>query len=145
MADDGGKLSLTGHFPAAYAALGTVANEFVGTGKGSAPLETFVYFNHAIRSEPSMINTFQHKGLKKLFEQDDRRGIANDLVERLTLRLDYLDAATTISDLDLPGYKLHQLKGDRKGVWSIHVSGNWRLTFTFRDGEAFDVALEDYH
>ena len=61
------------------------------------------------------------------------------------MRLDYLDAATTISDLDLPGYKLHQLKGDRKGVWSIHVSGNWRLTFTFRDGEAFDVALEDYH
>lgn len=92
-----------------------------------------------------MIKTFQHKGLKKLFEQDDRRGVASDLVERLTVRLDYLNAATTLADLDLPGYKLHQLKGDRKGTWSIHVSGNWRLTFTFSDGDAFEVNLEDYH
>ncbi len=92
-----------------------------------------------------MIRTFRHKGLKRLFDFGERGSLAAELVERLTVRLDYLDAATVVSDMDLPGYKLHQLKGDRKGTWSIHVSGNWRLTFTFREGEAFDVDLEDYH
>ena len=73
------------------------------------------------------------------------RGIHADLIERLVRRLDVIDAATIIQDINLPGYRLHQLKGDRKGTWSVSVSGNWRLTFIFSNGDAFDVDLEDYH
>ena len=66
-------------------------------------------------------------------------------VQRLRRQLDYLHAATLINDMDLPGFKLHPLKGKRKGTWAVSVSGNWRLTFKFANGEAFDIDLEDYH
>lgn len=56
-----------------------------------------------------------------------------------------LDTATTIEDMDIPGFRLHPLKGDRKGLWAIFVSGNWRLTFEFRDGAAYILNYEDYH
>lgn len=92
-----------------------------------------------------MIQTFKDKRLKALFEKGSSRGIPANLLDRLLRRLDVIEAATIIAEMNLPGYRLHQLKGDRKGTWSITVSGNWRLTFSFRDGDAFDVELEDYH
>lgn len=92
-----------------------------------------------------MIRTFRHKGLKRLFETGSARGVAPDLVRRLIRQLDLLNRAVIPQDMNLPGYRLHELKGARKGTWSVTVSGNWRLTFTFRDRDAYDVDLEDYH
>ncbi len=92
-----------------------------------------------------MIKTFRHKGLKKLFEDGSTRGIAQDLVAKTTRRLDALSAAVAVTDLSLPGFDLHELKGDRAGTWSVKVSGNWRITFRFESGDALDVDLEDYH
>ena len=92
-----------------------------------------------------MIRTFRHKGLKQLFETGRSRAVSADLHRRLLRQLDLLNRAAQVSDMNLPGYRLHELKGDRKGTWSVTVSGNWRLTFTFEEGDAFDVDLEDYH
>jgi proteic killer suppression protein len=61
------------------------------------------------------------------------------------MQLAALDSAIKVSDLDIPGYKLHPLKGDRKGIWAISVSGSWRLTFEFRDGHVYLLDYEDYH
>jgi proteic killer suppression protein len=91
-----------------------------------------------------MINSFRHKGLKLLFESGERRGVPADMAERIVRRLDAINAATVPTDLNLPGFVLHELKGDRKGTWSLGVSGNYRITFSFREGDAFDVHLEDY-
>ena len=91
------------------------------------------------------IQTFKSKALKKLFDEGDASGVSGDIADKLLRRLDTLDAATIISDLNLPGFRLHQLKGDRRGTWAIDISGNWRLTFKFQDGDALDVNLEDYH
>jgi proteic killer suppression protein len=92
-----------------------------------------------------MIRTFRHKGLRQLFETGKSRAVAADLGRRLIRQMDFLNRATQPSDMNLPGYRLHELKGERKGTWSVTVSGNWRLTFTIRDGHAYDVDLEDYH
>ncbi len=92
-----------------------------------------------------MILKFRHKGLKRLYEADSPKGVQPEHVERLRRRLTNLDAATQPDDLDLPGYRLHQLKGDRKGEWSITVSGNWRVTFKFEGHDVTDVDYEDYH
>lgn len=61
------------------------------------------------------------------------------------MQLAALDTAMEVSDLDIPGYKLHPLKGNRKGIWAISVSGNWRLTFEFREGHVYLLDYEDYH
>lgn len=92
-----------------------------------------------------MIKTFRHKGLKRLFETGTARGVSRDLGPRLLRQMDFLNRATSPLDINLPGYRLHELKGRRKGTWSVAVSGNWRVTFTFQDGDAHDVDLEDYH
>ena len=92
-----------------------------------------------------MIKSFRHKGLKRLFETGERRGVAADLADRLRRQLDVLNRARSTRDLNLPGYRLHQLKGNRAGTLSVTVSGNWRVTFTFEGEDAFDVDLEDYH
>jgi toxin HigB-1 len=92
-----------------------------------------------------MIRTFSHKGLKQLFETGRSRAVSADLHRRLLRLLDLLNRAAQASDMNLPGYRLHELKGGRKGTWSVMVSGNWRLTFTFSGGDAFDIDLEDYH
>jgi proteic killer suppression protein len=92
-----------------------------------------------------MIKTFRHKGLKQLFETGRSRAIAADLARRLVRQLDLLNRAVSPADMSLPGNRLHELKGERKGTWSVTVSGNWRLTFTFQDSDAHDVDLEDYH
>ena len=92
-----------------------------------------------------MIKTFRHKGLKELFETGGSKALAPALVRRLNEILDYLDAAEMVYDMSVSGLRLHELKGSRKGTWSVTVSGNWRLTFAFRTGDAYDIDLEDYH
>ena len=92
-----------------------------------------------------MIRSFRHRGLKRLYERGDPSRIAADQLDRITLTLADLDAAGKPSDLDLPGYRLHPLRGDRRGLWSISISGNWRITFRFEAGDVYDVALVDYH
>ncbi len=92
-----------------------------------------------------MIKSFRHKGLKQLFETGRSSRVATDLTRRLIRQLDLLNRATGPADMNLPGYRLHELKGARKGTWSVSVSGNWRLTFTFEGADASDVDLEDYH
>ncbi|MGO9239330.1 MAG: type II toxin-antitoxin system RelE/ParE family toxin [Bryobacteraceae bacterium] len=93
-----------------------------------------------------VIGSFKHKGLRILFEEeDDRRKIRADLVDRLRLILSVLDQACDVRDLDQPTFRLHPLKGDREGVWAVTVRANWRVTFRFKDGDACEVDLEDYH
>ncbi len=67
------------------------------------------------------------------------------MVNRIIRQLDVLDAAQSINGVNVPGYRLHPLKGDRSGEWSITVTGNWRITFRFENGDAYNVDLEDYH
>lgn len=92
-----------------------------------------------------MIKSWLNKGLKDFFETGSKKGIPPELAARIRIRLDALNAAVLVTDLDLPGFKLHELKGDRKGTWSIWVNGNWWITFGFVGGEATDANLEDYH
>ena len=80
-----------------------------------------------------------------MYEYGDARRVSPDLVDRVVLALADLDDARKPSDLDLPGYRIHPLKGDLKGYWSIAISGNWRMIFRFEDGNASDVDLVDYH
>jgi len=91
-----------------------------------------------------VIVSFRHSGLRMLYEGSPRR-VSPELRERVENVLSVLDAAAHPADVDLPGYRLHPLKGDRKGQWSITVSGNWRITFRFAGGNALDVDLIDYH
>lgn len=92
-----------------------------------------------------MILKFRHQGLKLLYEKDNARGVQAEHAEKLRNRLSNLDAATQPADLDLPGYRLHPLKGDRAGEWSITVTGNWRVTFRFEGRDVTEVQYEDYH
>lgn len=92
-----------------------------------------------------MIKSFKHKGLKKFYQKGDSSGLEQSLVPRLKNRLSMLDAAKTIDFLNQQGYDLHELKGDRAEMWSIKVSGNWRLTFIFENGDICVLNLEDYH
>jgi toxin HigB-1 len=92
-----------------------------------------------------MIKGFRHKGLKLLFESGNKKGVPTKLADKITRRLDALDAAFDPLALFIPGFDMHELQGDRKGTWSISLTGNLRLTFRFEDGDAFDVDLEDYH
>ena len=92
-----------------------------------------------------MIRGFRHRGLKRLYERGDPSRVRADQADRIALALADLDDARKPSDLDLPGYRLHPLKGDRNGFWSISISGNWRVVFRFDDGDVYDVELVDYH
>ena len=92
-----------------------------------------------------MIRGFRHKGLRRFFETGSKLGVQTQHVDRLRLVLARLNAATAPRDMDLPGLDLHPLKGERKGTWSVSVSGNWRVTFRFVGKEADAVDYEDYH
>jgi toxin HigB-1 len=92
-----------------------------------------------------MIRGFRHRGLRRLFEDDDRRELNPQFVEKIARILSRLDAAQRPADLDLPGFRLHPLRGDLAGFWSVTVQANWRIIFRFVDGEAADVDLVDYH
>jgi len=92
-----------------------------------------------------MIVSFKHRGLKRLYERGDRSKVSAEYAEKLENILLALDNALVIEALDLPGFRLHALKGDLKGFWSISVRANWRVIFRFQDGQAHDVDLVDYH
>jgi len=92
-----------------------------------------------------MIVSFRHKGLKRLYEQDDARGIRADLAPRVRVILNQLDQAQTIDDMSMISFRLHPLKGDLKGFWSVTVRANWRIIFRLENGDASDVELIDYH
>lgn len=92
-----------------------------------------------------MIQNFRNKALERLLKEGNAKGIPKELEKRIRVRLEVIDSATAIDDLRVPGYNLHELKGDRKETWSIKVSGNQRITFKFRDNDAYDLDLEDYH
>ncbi len=92
-----------------------------------------------------MIEHFRHKGLKRLFQQGEAKGISPDLLEKLENILFVLSRARRPKDMNLPGFRLHRLKGDLKGFWSVIVRANWRVIFRFEEGDAYDVDLIDYH
>lgn len=92
-----------------------------------------------------MIKSFKHKGLEKFYTTGNTGGIQANHTEKLRMQLAALDTAQNIDDLDIPGYRLHPLKGTRKGTWSITVRANWRLTFQFSDGNVYILNYEDYH
>jgi proteic killer suppression protein len=92
-----------------------------------------------------VIETIRHKGLKRLFEKGETKGIHPDHLEKVENILFVLNRARKPEDLSLPGFKLHRLKGDLKEFWSVTVRANWRIIFRFEKGNAFDVDLIDYH
>ena len=92
-----------------------------------------------------MIKSFKHKGLEKFCVSGSTKGIQTKHAKKLRMQLGALDTAYQIEDLDIPGYRLHQLKGDLKGLWSITVNANWRITFEFTEGNVYIVNYEDYH
>jgi len=92
-----------------------------------------------------MIKSFKHKGLKGFFTTGSVAGINPAHADKLEERLQALHTATTIDDMDLPGWRLHPLKGNLAGTWAVDVSGNWRVTFKFKDGHAYVANYEDYH
>jgi len=92
-----------------------------------------------------MISSFRHKGLRKYYESGSLAGIQPAHAARLKMQLTALDTAHVIEDMDIPGFRLHPLKGSERGRWAIWVNGNWRLTFEFVNGNAFVLDYEDYH
>jgi len=92
-----------------------------------------------------MIGSIRHKGLAALYHDDQTKGVKQSHVKRLRQILFLLDPAFVVEDMNAPGLKLHQLKGERKGFYAVSVSGNWRVIFRFEDNQALDVDLIDYH
>ena len=92
-----------------------------------------------------MIKSFKHKGLEDFFFNDTKKGIIPGHSSKLARILDRLDASLTVKDMNLPGFKLHKLSGKEKNIWSVYVSGNWRVTFYFKQGDAYIVDYRDYH
>lgn len=92
-----------------------------------------------------MIVSFKHKGMRQLFEYDASKLINPAHEERIRTILSVLDGAEAINDINLPSFRLHKLKGFKQERWSVKVSGNWRITFHYQDGDVHDVNLEDYH
>jgi proteic killer suppression protein len=92
-----------------------------------------------------VIRTFRHKSLRRLFEEDKRRRLPAEDIEKLRRILARLDAASSPDDMNAPGFKLHPLKGDLKGFWAVTVRANWRVIFRFEGGDAFDIDYLDYH
>jgi proteic killer suppression protein len=92
-----------------------------------------------------MIRSFKHRGLKRLYERGERGGIRPDLLDVVEDILARLDRAETPQAMNLPGYRLHPLKADLEGFWSLTVRANWRIIFRFEGADAFDVELIDYH
>ncbi|GHT68929.1 hypothetical protein FACS1894110_17470 [Spirochaetia bacterium] len=92
-----------------------------------------------------MIRSFRHKGLKQFFLSGTMREIIPAHADKLERILDRLDASLSPRDMNLPGYRLHELSGQDKGVWSVSVNGNWRVTFRFENNDAHIVDYQDYH
>lgn len=92
-----------------------------------------------------MIQSFRHKGLRRFYETGSVSGIQPKHAKRLRMLLAALDTSQSVEDMNVPGFKLHRLKGQEKGRWSVWVNGNWRVTFEFRDGQAYLLDYEYYH
>jgi toxin HigB-1 len=92
-----------------------------------------------------MIKSFKHKGLQRFFESGHAAGIKPTHKKKIKMRLVALDTASCIEDMDLPGFRLHPLKGRKPRTWAIDVNKNWRITFLFKDGDAYLINYEDYH
>jgi proteic killer suppression protein len=92
-----------------------------------------------------MIKSFRHAGVERFFLTDSKSGIQPKHAKRLRLQLTTLDAATGPNDMNLPGWRLHSLKGDLRGYWAVWVDENWRLTFRFDGAHAELVDYQDYH
>ena len=92
-----------------------------------------------------MIRSVRHKGLKRLHEDADPRGVFAEHAVKLRDILARLDAARVVADMDMPGFRLHSLRGGFKGFWAVTVRANWRVIFRFVDPDAFDVDYVDYH
>jgi proteic killer suppression protein len=92
-----------------------------------------------------VIRSIRHKGLKRLHEDDDPRGVISEHIDKLRDILARLDAAGEISDMDLPGFRLHPLNGEFKGPWAVTVRANWRVIFRVANGDVQDVDYVDYH
>lgn len=92
-----------------------------------------------------MIKSFKHKGLEAFYNTGTTKGIQAQHANKLRMQLAALDSAQFVEDMDIPGYRLHPLKGSRQGIWSITVNSNWRLTFEFTNGNVYILNYEDYH
>jgi proteic killer suppression protein len=92
-----------------------------------------------------MIRSIRHRGLRRLYEDNDPRGVMAEHTEKLRDILARLDAARVVTDMDLPGFRLHPLRGNLRGYWAVTVRANWRVIFRFADGEASEVDYVDYH
>lgn len=103
-----------------------------------------VAFRYTLKEQVSgLIATIKHKGLRRLYEKNDRTGIRPDLVEKAPRILSALEAANDPEEMALPMFRFHPLTGDRRGTYSVTVKANWRVTFRFQEGAAYDVQLED--
>jgi proteic killer suppression protein len=91
-----------------------------------------------------MIKSFSHKGLERFFYDGIKKGIRPEHADRISMILDYLDAAEALEDMNFPGLNLHPLKGKMANYWAVKVSGNWRILFQFEDGNAHKVNYMDY-
>ena len=92
-----------------------------------------------------MIKSFRHRGVEQFYQTGSRKGIQTKHANKLRRQLSRLDASTIPQDMNIPGWRLHRLKGELRGHWSIWVDGNWRLTFTFEGQDAVLVDYQDYH
>ena len=98
-----------------------------------------------MRYTRAVIKSFKHKGLKLFFEKGKPQAYKLSMRKKLRMQLAAIHTAQNIDDINLPGFSLHQLKGERSNIWSISVNGNWRVTFEFTDGNAYILNYEDYH
>ncbi|MGE0258091.1 MAG: type II toxin-antitoxin system RelE/ParE family toxin [Alphaproteobacteria bacterium] len=92
-----------------------------------------------------MIRHFRHRGLRRLYERDDKSQVRADMLDRIENILALLDRADRPEVLDLPGFRLHPLRGDLRGFWAVTVRANWRIIWRFEGSDATDVDLIDYH
>jgi proteic killer suppression protein len=92
-----------------------------------------------------MIRSFRHKGLERFFINGSKKGIQPEHADKIARILDRLDASISPVDMNLPGYRLHELKGQEAGTWSVTVNANWRITFQFIGQDVFVVDYMDYH
>jgi len=92
-----------------------------------------------------MIVRFRHKGLEHLFTNGDTSGVSTQQVRKLRQILSFLNVSQEPADMNLPGFRLHPLKGERKGQWAVSVTGNWRIVFEFEGENVTNVDLVDYH
>ncbi len=114
-------------------------------GEGKSPAQALLVARRATRYNTAVIQSFRHKGLRRFYETGSPAGIQPKHAQRLRMLLAALETSQKIEDMGVPGFRLHPLRGQEKGRCSVWVNGNWRLTFEFRDGQAYVLDYEDYH